>query len=319
MIERLEVRKIWSKAAYNSFTDLIRFRGRWFCAFREGTGHLTPDGALRILTSADGVTWSSVASIRCPAPFQDLRDPQFSITPDGLLLLNAAAFRPVCQSMAWLSKDGCDWGHHHLIGPRGSWLWRTVWHSGVAYSFGRHEPKDHELQLYTSTDGLDFRAHGEPRLGAGYSNESDLLFLDDATGVSLTRCDGGNALLGTASSPYDRWTWTDLGVRIGGPALLRLPDGRTIAAVRLYEPRQRTALCWLDVETAALTEFLTLPSGGDTSYAGMVWHDGLLWLSYYSSDDYLASMKGAIQAHLKTSVYLAKVRFQPASPGEERS
>ena len=319
MIERLEVQKIWNKAAYNSFTDLIRFRGHWFCAFREGTGHLTPDGSLRILTSADGVTWSSVASIPCPAPLQDLRDPQFSITPDGLLLLNAAAFRPVCQSMAWLSKDGCDWGHHHLIGPRGSWLWRTVWQRGVAYSFGRHEPKDHELQLYLSTDGIDFQAHGEPRLGAGYSNESDLLFLDDATGVSLTRCDGGTALLGTASPPYDKWTWTDLGVRIGGPALLRLPDGRMIAAVRLYHPRPRTALCWLDVETAALTEFLTLPSGGDTSYAGMVWHDGLLWLSYYSSDDYLASMKGAIQAHLKTSVYLAKVQFHPETARRSRS
>ena len=36
MIERLEVQKIWSKAAYNSFTDLIRFRGRWFCAFERG-------------------------------------------------------------------------------------------------------------------------------------------------------------------------------------------------------------------------------------------------------------------------------------------
>lgn len=38
----------------------------------------------------------------------------------------------------------------------------------------------------------------------------------------------------------------------------------------------------------------------------------LLWLTYYSSDDYLASMKGAIQAHLKTSVYLAKVQLQTA-------
>ena len=82
--------------------------------------------------------------------------------------------------------------------------------------------------------------------------------------------------------------------------------------VRLYEPRQRTALCWLDVEAATMTEFLTLPSGGDTSYAGMVWHEDLLWLTYYSSDDYLASMKGAIQAHLKTSVYLAKVQLQTA-------
>ena len=312
MIERLEVRKIWSKAAYNSFTDLIRFRDRCFCAFREGTGHLSPDGALRIIASADGNTWSSVASIPCPDSFQDLRDPQLSITPDNRLMLNAAAFKPVCQSMMWLSEDGLDWGDHHLVGPRGSWLWRTVWYRGIVYSFGRHEPKDNLLQFYRSTDGVEFRAHGEPRVGACPCNESDFLFLDDATCVSLTRCDGGNALLGRAAPPYDTWTWTDLGVRIGGPALLRLPDGRTVAVVRLYEPRQRTALCWLDVEAATMTEFLTLPSGGDTSYAGMVWHEDLLWLTYYSSDDYLASMKGAIQAHLKTSVYLAKVQLQTA-------
>ena len=210
-------------------------------------------------------------------------------------MLNAAAFKPDCQSMTWLSKDGCDWGDHHLVGPRGSWLWRTVWYRSIAYSFGRYEPKDHLLQFYRGTDGVDFRAHGEPRVGACPCNESDFLFLDDATCVSLTRCDGGNALLGRAAPPHDTWTWTDLGVRIGGPALLRLPDGRTVAAVRLYEPRPRTALCWLELDTATMTEFVTLPSGGDTSYAGMVWHDDLLWLTYYSSDDYLASMKGAIQ------------------------
>jgi hypothetical protein len=39
-----------------------------------------------------------------------------------------------------------------------------------------------------------------------------------------------------------------------------------------------------------------LPSGGDTSYAGMVIHDGLLWLSYYSSH------QG------KTSIYLARLK-----------
>jgi hypothetical protein len=41
---------------------------------------------------------------------------------------------------------------------------------------------------------------------------------------------------------------------------------------------------------------LTLPSGGDTSYAGMVWHDGVLWVSYY------ASHEG------KTAIYLARVK-----------
>ena len=27
---------------------------------------------------------------------------------------------------------------------------------------------------------------------------------------------------------------------------------------------------------------LSVPSGGDTSYPGLVWHEGLLWISYYS-------------------------------------
>jgi hypothetical protein len=37
---------------------------------------------------------------------------------------------------------------------------------------------------------------------------------------------------------------------------------------------------------------------GDTSYPGMVWHDGLLWIPYYSSHEE------------KTSIYLARIRIQ---------
>ena len=43
---------------------------------------------------------------------------------------------------------------------------------------------------------------------------------------------------------------------------------------------------------------LTLPSGGDTSYAGMVWHEGQLWVSYY------ASHEG------KTAIDLARVKVR---------
>ncbi len=76
----------------------------------------------------------------------------------------------------------------------------------------------------------------------------------------------------------------------------RLANGRLIAGVRLYEPRPRTALAWVNAETGRLAECLPLPSGGDTSYPGLVWHDGLLWVSYYSSHEG------------KTSIYLAKVK-----------
>ena len=43
---------------------------------------------------------------------------------------------------------------------------------------------------------------------------------------------------------------------------------------------------------------LALPSGGDCSYPGMVWHDGMLWVSYYSSHEG------------QTSIYLAKIAIE---------
>jgi hypothetical protein len=90
--------------------------------------------------------------------------------------------------------------------------------------------------------------------------------------------------------------WKDLGVRVGGPALLRLPDGRFIAAGRFYEPTAHTALAWLDASTGKLMPFLKLPSSGDTSYPGLVFREGVLRVSYYSSHEgktciYLASVK----------------------------
>jgi hypothetical protein len=42
---------------------------------------------------------------------------------------------------------------------------------------------------------------------------------------------------------------------------------------------------------------LTLPSGGDTSYPGLVFYDDLLWVSYYSSHEG------------KASIYLAKIKL----------
>ncbi len=48
---------------------------------------------------------------------------------------------------------------------------------------------------------------------------------------------------------------------------------------------------------AGSAKALKLPSGGDTSYAGLVLHNGLLWVSYYSSHEE------------KTAIYLAKVKL----------
>ena len=42
MPQLISVEKIWSHAPHNAFTDLIRFRDRWWCVFREAQAHDAP-------------------------------------------------------------------------------------------------------------------------------------------------------------------------------------------------------------------------------------------------------------------------------------
>ena len=83
----IESKRIWDQARDNSFTDLTRFKGRWFCCFREGIQHAGDDGKIRVLQSDDGSEWTSAALIGEAGV--DLRDPKFSIKPDGQLMIVA--------------------------------------------------------------------------------------------------------------------------------------------------------------------------------------------------------------------------------------
>ena len=77
----VESRRIWDKAAHNAFTDLLRHDDRWYCVFREGSKHVSPDGSLRVITSKDGEAWESLTLIS--HPIDDLRDAKLTRTPDG--------------------------------------------------------------------------------------------------------------------------------------------------------------------------------------------------------------------------------------------
>ena len=60
----VDCRKIWDRAPHNAFTDLRFHLGRWWCVFREGKSHVSPDGSLRVITSKDGGTWGCAALLR---------------------------------------------------------------------------------------------------------------------------------------------------------------------------------------------------------------------------------------------------------------
>jgi len=322
--EIVSLDQIWDRAPHNAFTDLIRFRDQWYCAFREATDHHSPDGKLRVIRSQDGETWESVALMEGEAPGDDVRDAKLSLTSEGHLMLNGAiAFKDdparTRQSVTWISEDGESWSGPHAC-PTGldTWRWSATWHDASAYSLA-YTGKDQSGTLYRSEDGVRWKAVAEdlfPQAPDGRANEASLSFQPDGTALCLLRRDpverserfapGANAVLGVASPPYREWDWRDLGVRMGGPKLLRLKDGRHIAAVRHYgEPGAAiasTALYWIDPEKGAVSRLLRLPSGGDTSYAGLVEHEGLLWMSYYSSHEE------------RTSIYLARIRLPAPQP-----
>lgn len=301
MPEVIEVRRIWDQAPHNAFTDLIRYQGQWYCVFREDAKHVSPSGKIRVIRSSDGRRWDSTALLARQG--SDLRDAKISITPDGRLMLLAAAswHDPVGRMpMVWFSKDGTTWSEGVEVGEKDYWLWRVTWHKGVArgvgYGVGEQAP---QARLYESTDGITYTTLVDKLFDVGRPNESSIVYRDDDTALCLLRRDGtpNTGQLGTSHPPYTKWTWKDLGVRIGGPHMIQIPDGRFVAATRLYDGRARTALSWLNPAAGTLSPFVSLPSGGDTSYPGLVFHDGLLWVSYYSSHEG------------KTSIYLAKVRL----------
>lgn len=301
----VEVNRISTGAPHSAFTDLIRHKDRFYCVFREGSSHVSQDGAIRVLSSTDGTRWTSFA--RLDYPVADLRDPKLIVEPTGGLLLTAAArMHPPSdyqfKTMMWHSVDGREWTSAEEFGERDFWLWRIRYHRNRVYGFGYaiHDPKI--LKFYLSFDGLHYDILNPNVMDKGYPNETALLFNQDESALCLLRRDGepNTAMLGRSRPPYRGWEWKDLGIRIGGPQMTRLPDNRIVAAVRLYDGKTRTSLCWLEPSIPALTEFLVLPSGGDTSYAGLVYHDDFLYVSYYSSHEE------------KTAVYLAKVKLPSA-------
>lgn len=298
----VEVRKIWDQAPHNAFTDLIRHEGSWYCVFREGQDHVSPDGALRVLVSGNGVEWTSTA--RLTSPSADLRDAKITITPDGKLMLSGAAalHQPADarhRSLVWFSEDGRQWSEAVTIGDKDFWIWRITWRGDTAYGIGYSTTGKPIIRLYKSDDGREFQTLVENLFDQEEPNETSLVFRRDGACLCLLRRDGqpGNGLLGVSHPPYTEWRWNDLGIRIGGPHMIELPDGRLIAAGRSYDGGAHTRIWQVDAAAGRLTELATLPSGGDTSYPGLVYHDGLLWVSYYSSHEG------------KTSIYLAKVRL----------
>jgi hypothetical protein len=306
-LKLLSVKKIWNAAHHNAFTDLTRFNNHWFCTFREAQGHINGNGKIRVIVSTDGDTWKSAALLEENGI--DLRDPKLSVTPDNrlMLTLGGSVYHDKKlverQPRVTFSKDGTNWSALQRVLTKSDWLWRVTWHKGHAYGTVYYSAANGEaLRLVESTDGIHYKTVSNFKI-TNRPNEATARFLANDDCVILVRREGEpkgvgnrNAWIGTAHPPYTDWSWHDSGMSVGGPDFIVLPNGKMIASGRKSADKPadvRTFVGWMT--DRSVTPDVTLPSSGDCSYPGMVWHDNTLWLTYYSSHE----------DH--TSIYLAKV------------
>ena len=338
----VESKRIWDRAKNNSFTDLTRFRDQWFCCFREGIAHAGDDGKVRVLYSPDGVEWNSAALI--DEAGVDLRDPKFSIKPDGQLMIIAGgsvwnqetkpALLKTKQPRVMFSTDGLTWTKPAKVIEEGQWLWRVDWHEGKAYGISypylraQHpDPKVAEaaetngpvppgpypwkVKLVTSTDGLNWELVTHLDV-PGRPNEATVRIRPDGEMIAMVRRERGNYFgwIGSSKPPYREWRWHETEHRFGGPNFIVLPDNSLISAGRSYRQPFSTVIASMDREHYDIA--LKLPSGGsDTGYAGMVWHKDELWVSYYSShEDRDGHPPPNRHVELPTAIYLARIRLE---------
>lgn len=323
----LAIERIWDRAPHSAFTDLVDFEGRLYCTFREGTGHVPGregnNGAIRILVSEDGQNWRSAALIIEPGV--DLRDPKLSVTPDGrLMVLMGGSFyageklERAETRVSFADRVGRKFGKpqpvrlDQRIRTDMDWLWRVTWHRGtgygVVYQWGgggqTGSPREWKTHLLRTRNGIDYELVTTFDI-AGHPNETTLRFTSSGEMVAWVRRDNSNrGMIGFSQAPFTAWTWKEQDQRVGGPEFLILPgpDEVMLGTSRGYLADRKTSTYLARLKRDGTIEpIVTFPSGGDTSYAGMVRRGDRLLVAYYSSHE------------KKTAIYLATVNLSPLS------
>ena len=312
--EEITVTKIWDQGLHNAFTDLLRFNNAFYCTFREGSAHVKGnDGTARVIRSTDGKNWSSVALLKIDG--KDIRDPKLSVTPDNRIMVlmdveenNAGKVTSRKPYVSFSGTAGNDFsfpaasGMDKTAASWSDWVWRVTWNKGIGYAINYQSAGG--IYLLKTKDGTYFEKVSKIEID-GQPNESTIRFDKNDKMYVLIRREMKDKMgvLATSNAPYQDWTFNYMNQRVGGPNFLFLNDTTLCIGSRLY-PAEETAGSGNTKHLSAVfiadikgkvNKVIPLPSGGDTSYPGLVVYDGYLWYSYYSSHEG------------KTAIYLAKI------------
>lgn len=282
---------IWSTDKYAAFTSLSYGDGFYYCAFREASAHRsvvtdsTTWGRIIILRSLDKKEWNIFYILK--ERNADLRDPKLSFMPNGDLQLLYCLRRiefdklttPITCAIIW-SSDGVllKKQYVHITGYSGrkQWLWGINWHNDMAYGFMYGS----DFLLLSSNDGVNFKVLSNLKPFGEKPSEATLVFRND-TAIAVARSKGDGGLLGKSVFPYKEWNWKRLPIKLGGPSLAILPNGKLLLGSRNYQDEVgKTSLYIIDNDIPV--KEVTLPSTSDSSYSSFVIDGNRVYVSYYT-------------------------------------
>lgn len=318
------VRKVFDNGEHNAFTDMCRFRGRYYLTFRScPDGHgVHPTSSIIVLTSDDFSEWREVH--RFSVAKRDTRDPHFLIFQEKMFIYTGAWYcgdsSPEKYEMnqhlgytAWTS-DGQTWhGPIMLEGTYGHYVWRAAAFGGKAYLCARRKHQFAETESRAQRDPLVESAMLESNDGLiwskaalfqeQYGDETAFLFETDGSILAVARSGSGRpAQVCRSRPPYRKWQRKDLDRYVGGPLVVQWGERYLVGGRKTSDGKAVTSLCWLVDDQ--LRDAAELPSGGDNSYPGFIeLSPTRAVVSYYSSHERDDSGKTT------TAIYLADLEL----------
>ena len=301
----MEVWTAVSDGSHNSTTDMIYWHDAFYLVHAASPLHMgTGETRLVLHKSSDAREWEVVREFSIDG--SDVRDPKLAVIDDRLILyvlVNDGSEPAPYATAAAATDDGTTWGGFQVLEPRGWLFWRPKSRDGETWFTAAYWKERGRSILLRSSDGLAWELVGDIYEG-DRSDETALEFLPDGRMLITARLEGDRGfhqgakdaatLIGTSSAPFTDWTTTkDFTSRLDGPVLFTID--RQLYAVGRYDPegyakwygnssllgRKRTAI--YKVTPDQLVRLSDLSSCGDTSYPGVVIHDGYLFISYYTN------------------------------------
>ncbi len=295
---------------HNSNTDMIYWgkTGMIYMIHDRRPFHLGSTKARLILwNSTDAHAWNYVRSFSVEG--NDIRDPKFVVIGDRLFmyaLINSGVIATPYQTIFTYTEDGVNWQPFQNISHEGWLFWRPKTNDNLTWYVPAYWYEHGKSALFNTTDGGNWTHMADIWVGEG-NDETAIEFLPDGRMICTARLEGkadnilGNAnastLIATSSYPYTDWTSyvKSRVTRLDGPVLFTY-DNKTFAVARYQVgprsfftelggifSRKRTSIYFVN-ESTGLTHLTDLPSGGDTSYAGIVINGTEAFISYYTSD-----------------------------------